>query len=150
MVLRLVSLALLLPVVLANGYLASVLDRNIAYIAATSEGQCSMVGWLWPLGAVLPWAFLALGVGSALQLLFRGRFGLSVALLKLHVAHLALLQVLLVLGNGYCSAVSSWRAIWNLSELLGFGVIVMFLPVPILAMQMRAMRTDVSCKGGAL
>ena len=150
MVLRLVSLALVLPVVLANGYWASGLDRNLAYIAASAEVRCGMVGWLWPLGAVLPWTFLALGAAAALQLVFVGRFGLSVALLKLHLAHLALLQVLLVLGNGYCRGLSTWRAIWNLSELLVFGGIVMLLPVPILAMQIQAIRMDVSCKDGAL
>ena len=72
MALRPFSLVLLLPVTLANVYWASGLDHNVAYIASSSGGRCSLVGGLWPLGWVLPFVFLALGVGSALQLIFRG------------------------------------------------------------------------------
>ena len=149
MALRLVSLLVALPVTLVNVYWASRLDGNVAYIASHSDGRCTMVGWLGPLGAVLPWAFLALWIGSVWQLIFRGRYGLSVALLKLHVAHLSLLLFVLVVGNSFCVGAGFWYVVRNLAELLGFGFAVMLLPVPILALQVQAMRTDGSRKGGA-
>ncbi|MFZ1346067.1 MAG: hypothetical protein WAT35_06210 [Tabrizicola sp.] len=149
MALRLVSLILLLPVTLVNLYWASGLERNVAYIAARSDGRCSMIGWLEPFSLVLPWVFLALGVGSAIQLVLQGRFGFSAVLLALHVAHLALLLALLVLGNSYCSGVDLWPVVRILSGPLGFGFVVMLLPVPILAMQMAAMRKVGGPKDGA-
>lgn len=148
--LRLVSLLVALPVVLVNVYWASRLDGNVAYIASQSDGRCSIIGWLWPLGSVLPWVFLALWIGSAVQLIFRGRYGLSAALLTLHVAHLSLLQLLLVVGNSFCVGAGLWHVVRNLSELLGFALAVMLLPVPILALHVQAMRTDGQRKGGAL
>lgn len=148
--LRLVSLAVLLPVLLANVYWASGLDRNVAEIAARSDGRCSMVGWLWPLGTVLPWVFPALGGGAVFQLVFQGRFGVSAALLKLHVAHLALLLGLLVAGNCFCVGADLWRALWVFRELLGFAFLVMLIPVPFLVMQIAAMRAGGLQQGGAL
>ena len=150
MALRLVSLILLLPVTLVNVYWASGLERNVAYIAARSDGRCRIVGWLEPLGLVLPWVFLALAAGSAVQLMFRGRFGLSAALLKLHMAHLALLLALLLLGNSYCSGADLWPVVRILSGPLGFGFVILLLSVPILAMQMAAMRKVGGPKDGAL
>ena len=149
MVLRLISLVLVLPVTLANVYWASGLDRNVAYIAESSDGRCSMIGWLWPIGVILPWIFLAFGAGSALQLVFRGRFGLSVALLKLHVAHLSLLLVLLLVGNSFCVGAGLWRVLGVFRELLAFVCLVMLIPVPILAMQIAAMRAGTSQKDSA-
>ncbi|MBL9046941.1 MAG: hypothetical protein JNK34_06455 [Tabrizicola sp.] len=150
MALRLVSLLVAMPVTLVNVFWASGLDGGVSYIASLSDGRCSMVGWLWPLGSVLLWVFLALCIGSACQLIFRGRFGLSVALLTLHVAHLSLLLLLLVVGNSSCVGAGLWQVVRNLSELLGFGAAVMLLPVPILALQVQAMRTDGQRKSGAL
>lgn len=150
MALRLVSLLVALPVTLVNVYWASRLDGNVAYIASHSDGRCSMVGWLGPLGAVLPWAFLALWIGSAWQLIFRGRYGLSTVLLKLHVAHLALLMGLFLLGNSFCEGVAIWPVLWTYSELFVFCLVVMLLPVPILAMQMAVMRENARRRDGAL
>ncbi|MBL9053926.1 MAG: hypothetical protein JNN02_09380 [Tabrizicola sp.] len=150
MALRLVSLLVAMPVTLVNVYWASGLDGSVSYIASLSDGRCSMVGWLWPLGSVLPWVFLALCIGSARQLIFRGRFGLSVDLLTLHVAHLSLLLLLLVVGNSPCVGAGLWQVVRNFLELLGSGVAVMLLPVPILALQVQAMRTDGQRKSSAL
>ena len=150
MALRLVSLLATLPVTLVNVYWASGLDGNVAYIASNSDGRCTMFGWLGPLGAVLPWVFLALWIGSAWQLIFREGYGLSVALLTLHVAPLCLLLLLLLVGNSFCVGAGLWQVVRNLSELLVFGVAVMLLPVPILALQVQAMRTAGSRRGGAL
>jgi hypothetical protein len=111
-----------------------------------------MVGWLWPLGDRA-----ALGVSGAwgrgcrsVQLVFQGRFGVSAALLKLHVAHLALLLGLLVAGNSFCVGADLWRALWVFRELLGFAFLVMLIPVPILVMQIAAMRAGGLQQGGAL
>lgn len=150
MALRLVSLVLVLPVLLVNVYWASGLERNVAYIASSSEGRCGLIGGLWPLGWVLPWVFLALGIGSVWQLIFRGTFGLSAALLKLHVGHVCLLLALLVVGNSFCSGFGLWSVVWRFAELLIFVVVVMLLPVPILAMQMAATRKADVGKNGAL
>jgi hypothetical protein len=150
LVLRLVSLVLLLPVTLVNVYWASGLERNVAYIASSSDGRCSMIGWLWPLGLGLPWVVLALSVGSAFQLILRGRFGLSATLLKLHLVHLSLLLSLLLVGNSYCSGAELWPVVQRVSELLTFVLVVMLLPVPILAMQTAAMRKVGARKDGAL
>lgn len=150
MALRLVSLMVALPVTLVNVYWASGLDGNAAYIASSSDGRCSMVGWLWPLGSVLPWVFLALFIGSAYQLIFRGRYGLSAALLTLHVAHLSLLLLLLLVGSSYCAGAAFWPVFWTLSGLLSFGFAVMLFPLPILALQVQAMRIHSLQKDGAL
>ncbi|WP_103258339.1 hypothetical protein [Tabrizicola aquatica] len=150
MALRLFSLVLLLPVTLANVYWASGRDRNVGYIASSSGGRCGLVGGLWPLGWVLPWVFLALGVGSALQLIFRRTFGLSAALLKLHVVHLCLLLALLVVGNSFCTGFGLWSVVWRFSELLTFVIVVMLVPVPILAMQMIEIRKDRAQEDAAL
>jgi len=150
MALRLVSLVLLFPVVLANGYWASGLADNVGYIATQNDGLCSAVGGLAVLGTVLPWLFLTLGVAATAQLIFRGRFGLSVALLVLHLMHMALLIGLLVLGNGYCHGLSVFAAFPVLSGLVFFGVIVAVLPLPALVLQVRAMRKQVPPRSGAL
>ena len=150
MALRLVSLVLLFPVVLANGYWASGLADNVRYIATQNDGHCGAVGGLAGLGIVLPWLFLTLGVAAAAQLIFRGRFGLSAALLVLHVMHMALLIGLLILGNGYCRGLSLFAAFPVLSGLVRFGALVAVLPLPVLILQIKAMRKEVSQEGGAL
>lgn len=150
MALRLVSLVLLFPVVLANVYWASGLADNVGYIATQNEGLCGAVSEFAGLGTVLPWMFLALGIAAAAQLIFRGRFGLSVALLVLHVMHIALLIGLLILGNGYCRGLSLFAAFPLLSGLVLFGAVVAVLPLPVLVLQIHAMRTQVPQESGAL
>jgi hypothetical protein len=78
------------------------------------------------------------------------RFGLSTALLKLHVVHLALLLMLLVAANTFCAGASFWSTVRIPSALLGFGLVVMLLPLPILAILMEATRKAYVRKTGAL
>jgi hypothetical protein len=52
--------------------------------------------------------------------------------------------------NSFCVGTDLWRALRVFRELLGFGVLVMLIPVPILVMQMAAMRAGGTQQGGAL
>ena len=140
MALRLISLILLLPVTMANAYWASGLENNALYSASQNDGICRSVRGLTVLGVVLPWLFLVLSVSAAVQIVFMGRFGLSAALLGLHLMHMTLLIGLLVLGNGYCRGPGFFAAFPALTELALFGVVVALVPLPVLIAQLRAMR----------
>lgn len=131
-----VGLLVALPVTLVNVCWASGPDRTVACIASRSDGRSSVVGPLSPLESVLPWSFLALCTGSAWLLILRGRFGMSAALLTLHVAHLSLLLLLLLVQDSFRVGAGLWQVVRNLSERLVLGVAVM-LSVPFLARRCR-------------
>ncbi len=140
MVLRLISLALLFPITLVDAYWAAMLDENLRYTASQNGGLCKGLGGLGGLGNILPWVVLLLGAGAAIQLIFRGRFGLSVALIVFHLAFTSLILSLLILGNGPCAGMGLATTFAVLSGPILFGVICAMLPVPILVLQVRRMR----------
>jgi hypothetical protein len=140
MALHMVSLVALVILTLLDAYLAQGLYDSARYIAGLKGGVCSWIGGLQGLGLVLPWVFLALGSVATVQVLFWGRFRISVAFLILHVMHMTLVLSLLVLGNSYCDGASVLRAIQILSGPILFGLVFAALPVPLLMLQLRAMR----------
>lgn len=150
MALRLVSLFLLFPVMLANAKWASGLVDEAHYIARQNGGRCSAVGELAGLGIVLPWLFLALGVAAAAELIFRGRFGLSAALLVLHVVQLSFMIRLLILGSSYCAGASVGFVVRILSGVILLELLFAVLPLPVLLLQIRAIRKQKRQESGAL
>jgi hypothetical protein len=142
MALHMVSLVALVILTLLDAYFAQGLYDNARYIAGLDGGVCGWIGGLQVLGFVLPWVFLALGAAATDQVLFWGRFRLSVAFLILHLTHMALVLSLLVLGNSYCTGGSVLRAVQVLSGPLLFGLMCAAIPMPLLLLQLRAMRID--------
>lgn len=140
MALHMVSLVGLVIFTLLDAYFALGLFDGARYIARLNGGLCGWIGGLQVLGLVLPWVFLALGAAAAVQVLFWGRFRLSVAFLILHLLHMAMVLSLLVLGNSVCAGASVLRTVQILSGPILFGLIYAALPVPLLLLQLRAMR----------
>ena len=92
------------------------------------------------LGLVLPWVFLVLGTAATVQLLFWGRLRFSVMLLNLHVAHMALVLCLMVLGNSFCAGAPVLSVIRSLSEPILLVLLFAAVPLPVMLLQRRAMR----------
>lgn len=140
MALHMLSIGALVIFTLLDAYLALGLYDSARYIARLNGGACGWLGGLQVLGLVLPWVFLAIGVAATLQVLFWGRFRVSVAFLILHLLHMGLVLSLLVLGNSYCTGGPVLRAVQALSGPILFGLIVAAFPVPLLLLQIRAMK----------
>lgn len=140
MALHMVSLVALVSLTLLDAYLAQGLYDSARYIARQNGGVCGWISGLQGLGLVLPWVFLALGIAATVQVLFWGRFRISVAFWIMHLMHMALVLSLLVLGNSYCDGTSVLRAVQILSGPILFGLTFAALPVPLLMLQLRAVR----------
>jgi hypothetical protein len=140
MALHMVSLVTLMILTLLDAYFAQGLYDNARYIGGLNGGVCGWIGGLQVVGLVLPWAFLALGAAATVQVLFWGRFRISTAFLILHLTHMALVLCLLVLGNSYCAGASVLRAVQILSGPILIVLVFATFPVPLLTLQLRAMR----------
>lgn len=140
MPLHMVSLGLLVILTLLDAYFAHGLYDNARYIATRNGGMCSWIGPVQVLGLVLPWVFLALGTVATVQLLFWGRFRFSVMLLNLHMANMALVLCLMVLGNSYCAGAPMLSVIRNHSGPIFLVLLFATLPLPLLVLQRRAVR----------
>ena len=140
MPLHMVSLGVLVILTLLDAYSAQGLYDNARHIATRNGGMCSLIGPVQVLGLVLPWAFLALGTVATVQLLFWGRFRFSVMFLNLHIATMALVLCMMVLGNSYCAGAPVLSVIRSLSEPILLVLLFATVPLPVLLLQRRAMR----------